>query len=414
MELSDYENAMAKGEFGEPRRFALEQQIVVGKFFEAADFVEISQVHLMADGEAVGKAGVEMLEGLLRHGSADCRLAVPTVTDPRGVDAKACGRLRQPQGCREREDRISTALSRMGALLTNTCINYQTICPPTIGEHVAFGDTGSSNYANSVCGARTNFEGGVAALWAGLTGRVPRYGMHLAERRQGTHHYKIVFQPESLSDWGALGALIGREMKSYFDIPVISGLTINPVSDQLKHFAAAIASYGSTPLFHMIGVTPEASDLSTVFSSGTPQPVVISRDRLATFYKSFRVEPGPIDIVVFSAPQLSLFELQTLANLLDGKRIHPSVTLIATTSPEIAAAADRMGLTERVTGAGGVLLEGVCFYQMYAREMGINNGWKRLVSNSAKLCNILGGYGYEPVLATMERCVDAAVEGVLR
>ena len=85
----------------------------------------------------------------------------------------------------------------------------------------------------------------------------------------------------------------------------------------------------------------------------------------------------------------------------------------ATTSPEIARAADRMGLTQIITGAGGALLEGVCFYQMYAREIGIANDWKRLMSNSAKICNILGGYGYQPLLASMERCVEAAVKGAV-
>ena len=33
------------------------------------------------------------------------------------------------------------------------------------------------------------------------------------------------------------------------------------------------------------------------------------------------------------------------------------------------------------------------------------------MTNSAKLVNIIGGYGYEPVLASMARCVEAAVGG---
>ena len=54
---------------------------------------------------------------------------------------------------------------------------------------MAYGDTGSSIYANSVCGARTNFEGGPSALAAAMTGRVPRYGYHLDEhRREGERH----------------------------------------------------------------------------------------------------------------------------------------------------------------------------------------------------------------------------------
>ena len=54
--------------------------------------------------------------------------------------------------------------------MTDTCINYQTFMAPVRGEHLAFGDTGSVNYANSVCGAKSNFEGGAAALWAALSG----------------------------------------------------------------------------------------------------------------------------------------------------------------------------------------------------------------------------------------------------
>jgi hypothetical protein len=53
----------------------------------------------------------------------------------------------------------------------------------------------------------------------------------------------------------------------------------------------------------------------------------------------------------------------------------------------------------------------MCFYQSYAREIAEANGWKRLATNSAKLTNILGGYGYEPVLLSMEACVAAACAG---
>ena len=61
--------------------------------------------------------------------------------------------------------------------------------------------------------------------------------------------------------------------------------------------------------------------------------------------------------------------------------------------------------------AGGIVLEGVCFYNMHAREIGDANGWRRLMSNSAKIVNILGGYGYRPALASMQDCIEAAIEG---
>jgi len=50
----------------------------------------------------------------------------------------------------------------------------------------------------------------------------------------------------------------------------------------------------------------------------------------------------------------------------------------------------------------------MCFYQSYAREMAEANGWSALATNSAKITNILGGYGYRPILMSMERCIDAA------
>ena len=53
----------------------------------------------------------------------------------------------------------------------------------------------------------------------------------------------------------------------------------------------------------------------------------------------------------------------------------------------------------------------MCFYQSYAREMGEANGWKRLMTNSVKLTNIIGGYGYEPTLSNMENCVASALAG---
>ena len=74
----------------------------------------------------------------------------------------------------------------MDVVTTDTCINYQTVYQPHLGEHVAWGDTGTVIYANSVFGARSNFESGPAALAAAITGRTPAYGFHLDEHRRGS------------------------------------------------------------------------------------------------------------------------------------------------------------------------------------------------------------------------------------
>jgi len=89
------------------------------------------------------------------------------------------------------------------------------------------------------------------------------------------------------------------------------------------------------------------------------------------------------------------------------------VPLLAVTSPQVKPDSDRMGFTGSIENAGGTVLSGMCFYQSYAREIAEAQGWKCLATNSAKLVNILGGYGYQPMLASMEACVDAAVSGRL-
>ena len=172
MRLNDLEKQMLAGERGEPRRWAIAQQIAVGEFFDAADFVEVAQVHICADAEALGPSGVAFLEQIASAPEEQRRALVPTITDPRGTDFRRAARIGHPDWVVELERRAADAMAAMRIMLTDTCINYQSVLPPVRGEHLAFGDTGSAIYANSVCGARSNYEGGPAALAAALTGRV--------------------------------------------------------------------------------------------------------------------------------------------------------------------------------------------------------------------------------------------------
>jgi len=403
---------MLVGEAGPARQWAVRHQIEVGEFFDAPDFVPVAQAHVMADTESLGEEGVRWLEGLAALPADERRVRVPTITDPRGIDFDTYKRLKQTDAMADIEARAIRAFEALGVLMTNTCINYQTVLPPVHGEHLAMGDTGVVIYSNSVMGARSNFEGGPSALAAGLTGRTPRYGYHLDVHRRGTRHFRVDHRPRDLADWGALGGIIGRAANSYWEVPVISGIDRAPNSDELKHFGAALASFGSVALFHMPGVTPEAPTLGEAFQ-GQPVPdaMTIGEADFRDFYRSYDAKDHTVDVVVFGAPQLSLLEMQVVAGLLDGRRVHAATTLIVTTSPEIKFAADRMGLTRRIEDAGGIVAAGICFYQSYAREMAEANGWQRLVPNSAKLVNIIAGYGYKPTLATTERCIDCAVAG---
>src|SRR5205085_3291193 len=116
--------------------------------------------------------------------------------------------LKQQPWMLDLERRAIAAFEALGILMTDTCINYQTIMPPVRGEHVAYGDTGVVIYCNSVCGARSNFEGGPSALSAGLTGRTPRYGYHLDAQRRATRVVEIASTPCQLAEGGAVGGIV--------------------------------------------------------------------------------------------------------------------------------------------------------------------------------------------------------------
>jgi predicted aconitase len=409
MRLTDEEQAMLAGDAGPARQWAIQHQMRVGRYFGATDFVPVSQAHIMADTESLGVAGVEWLERLAALPDGERRVRIPTITDPRGTDFAAATRLKQQEWMLALERRAIIAFEALGVLMTDTCINYQTIMPAVRGEHMAYGDTGVVIYSNSVLGARSNFEGGPAALAAGLTGRTPRYGYHLPERRRATMLLRIGFTPRELHDWGALGGIVGRLAGDYWQVPALLGIDHVPTSDELKHFGAALASYGSVALFHMVGITPEAQRLEDIADPSLAVTATIAEADLRAFQGTYLQRVDKVDVVVFSTPQLSLFELRDLADMLNGRRV--MVPLLAVTSPQVKPDADRFSVTGRIEAAGGLVLSGMCFYQSYAREMAEANGWQALATNSAKLVNILGGYGYQPVLLSMQACVDAACTG---
>jgi predicted aconitase len=399
---------MLAGELGPVKRWAIDHMVQVGRMFDAADLVPASQAHIMGDPEAVGEAGADLLETLRRD---QARVTIPTITDPRGVDLSWYAPLGQTEEMATLERRIVEAMTGIGIMMTNTCINYQTVMPPVLGDHVAFGDTGVVIYSNSICGARSNFEGGPSALAAGLTGRTPRYGLHLDEKRQATRRFRVTEQPKNLTDWGLLGAAVGKLAGSYWAVPVIEGLEAVPTSDEAKHMGAAMASYGSTPLFHMVGITPEAPTLAAV--GGDKLPVeMVGEDVLGALRSRFGCRGDKVDVVVFAAPQLSLVEMQMVAELSRGRTFQ--VPIFACAAPQVYPDAQRMGFVDAFEQAGGKVLVGTCFYNGFAREVGEANGWTRILSNSAKIVNILGGYGYQPALADMAACIGAAETGVIQ
>jgi len=413
MRLTREERGILHGERGEAIRRALELQLEVGKFYGAKRFVSVSNVHMMGDIEVMGDGGLAHLEQLVRSG-ARCEVAI--TTNARCFDFAYVDRFDQDRTEAAKEKQLIGFLKQMNVMTTDTCINYQTTYQPHFGERLAWGDTGTVIWANSVCGARTNFESGPAAMAAAMTGRVPEYGFHLDRHRRGTLLVELETDLTDLAEWGALGKIVGEPHQSYFEVPVFTGIKRAPTADELKHLGASLASYGSMAMYHMVGVTPEAPTLRAALGGGRPRTRVrIGRADIDRVFANYRNPDATCNFVVFSGPQLSIFELRTLAALFDGKRVHPGTTVFVTTSSGVLSAARTLGYAQTLEAAGVMLLEGVCVYILQnLSRMRAANGWTNMISNSAKIVNTITAHKFNTILRRTSECVDIACTGAFR
>ena len=401
---------MLRGEQGRAVQEALQLQLEVGRFFGAKRFVPVSNVHMMGDIEVMGDSGKSFLERAARLGAKCVR---PTTTNARCIDFAYVDQLQQDHSEARKEKELIACLRRMDVITADTCINYQTLYQPHLGEHVAWGDTGTVIYANSVYGARSNFEAGPAALAAGITGRVPEYGFHLDAHRRGSFQVNLRADLNDLADWGAVGKIVGSAHQDYYAVPVFNGVKRQPSADELKHLGASLASYGSMGMFHMVGVTPEAATLKAAFGGNRPKDTVTITNRdLERVYAGYNTQNNPLNLVVFSGPQQSLFEMKRLADLLAGRKVCAGSQLFVTTSNGVKSAARELGYLQAIEQAGATVLEGVCFYILQSLpQMRQREGWSNLVTNSAKLANIIGAHKFNTILRRTTECIDIACSG---
>jgi predicted aconitase len=413
LDLTPEEQAVLAGSRGEAPRRALEYQIEVGRFWGAKRLVPVTNVHMMGDIEVMGDAGLEFLKNELKSGA---RCAVGTTTNARCIDFAHCDRLGQAPAEVAKERELIQVLRRMDVVTTDTCINYQTVYQPHLGEHVAWGDTGTVIYANSVFGARSNFESGPAALAAAMTGRTPAYGFHLDEHRRGSFAVELTAKLDDLADWGAVGKLIGETHQDYFAVPVFHGYHRTPTADELKHLGAALASYGSMGMYHFVGVTPEAPSVEAALGDRAgKERVAISDREIQKVYESYSLGDGDARLVVFSGPQQSLFEMKQLAHLFRGKAVKAGSSCFVTTNGAVLAQSRALGYAKTLEDAGVTILEGVCFYILQnLSPMRQANGWTNMVSSSAKIVNIIGAHRFNTILRRTADCVEIACSGRLK
>ena len=414
MELTEKERSWLAGDEGDAKQWAMQFNYNLGTFFGAEKMLPVASAHFAPDLRMGGDTSVALLEDFVKQNT---QILVEGYLDPCHIDfekeAKIVGKWGVSQSFVEEERQVLSLCKKLGFRPTQTCIPYQTVSPPKFGEHLSWGDTGAAICANSMFGARTNFEGGPSALASALIGRTPAYGLHLTENRRGNHLIEIECDPVEIADWGAIAALSGEFARGYDTVPVFTCGKAQPSADMVKQLGVALASFGGNAMFHLVGVTPEAPSLEVACQGVLPeQKHVISQKELDAAFARKTLSQPDVDLVVFAAPQLSIEEVEEIVERLDNRRVHENTRLVMAVDLHVKAVADRTGLTERVLKLGAEFSSGTCFYPE-APLLRKGTGWRSVVTHSAKLVNTLASAGYETALRRLDDCLTAAVTGKL-
>jgi predicted aconitase len=205
-----------------------------------------------------------------------------------------------------------------------------------------------------------------------------------------------------------LGYLIGKIAQDR--IPVVAGLGVQPLEDQLKALGAAATSSGAVALFHIVGVTPEAPTLEAAFQGKQPARVVeVSLEDLRRARRELTTAEGEqLDLVVLGSPHFSLAEFRLLAPLLEGQQAHPGVQFLVTSSRVMVEMAKRAGYLAALEAFGGKVTVDTC---ILASPMLLPH-IRTLMTNSAKYAYYAPGLlDRRVIFGSMADCVRSAIEG---
>jgi predicted aconitase len=403
LHLSTEEQAMLSGDLGPGMQKAMEIVVALGQIYGARRLVEVASVQVAGVSyRNLGEAGIEFLSQWAGQG---VRVRVPTTLNPAGMDLRDWQELGFSGDFASRQLAVIEAFERFGVRATCTCTPYLVGNVPRFGEHVAWAESSAVSYANSVLGARTNREGGPSALAAAVTGRTAAYGLHLDENRRAMLRVDVRCPVRTLSDFGALGHLVGKVARNR--VPYFVGLEVGAglPCPYLKALGAAMAASGAVALYHVAGVTPEA-DRSGVLAPNHQTLVV---DDLQPAYAALNSDAHEIDLVWFGCPHASLEEMAEVVRLLDGRRTKAALWI--TTARQVREQAEAQGLVAAIEASGGRIVADMCAVVAPVQEL----GFRTVATSSAKGAAYLPSHaGLLVRYGTVERCVEAAVSGVWR
>ena len=418
-QLEDIDKALLSGT---NKAHALAMRIIIrtATITAAPSLLSVTQAHV--DGAHFGPASLLFGKRLLELGGT---FSVPTTVNALTIDQQRWRSLGVDTAFGTESDDLANAFLAMGAQPSFTCAPYQLPSAPKAGEQVAFGESNAVCFANSVLGAKTAKYPNMLEALIALTGRAPRGGMHVDENRKPEICITVPALGELNDDaplddafWPLLGHVVGERAGAR--IPLICGLENiqpPPSRDALKAFSASFATCAGAPMFHILGVTPEAHLYSNTSTSTLPSAAITWTD-LADTWRTFNplsTSPLKIDLISLGSPHFSLREMAQLYSLIaiQNRPKHPHTAVIVTTSRAQHALATQAGYIDLLKTFGVQVLTDTCW--CFVREPVIKQGVKRILTDSGKYAFYGQGLtGRETRFGGLKACVEVACTGEWR
>jgi predicted aconitase len=391
MYLTDEEQKMLNGNYGKTVQTCMKVLVKLGEIYGADHMISVNNVH--SPGVSYRVAGDAGLNYVL-DASKDACFCVPTTLNTIGIDSEKWEEIGFDRAFSEKQMELSEAYHKLGAIAMNTCSPFLHGNLPMQGEHIAWGESSAVAFINSVVGARTNREGGPTALAAAITGRVPAYGLHLDENRQGKYLIIVDMDLSTDKDFAVLGYFVGKVAGS--EVPVIDGIKKRPTLENFKALSASIASSGAVALYHVVGFTPEAPTREAVIADDV-EPIIFNQAEYEKVCSKFHLT-GEIDFVVLGCPHTSIIEMKVINDLLKGKKVKSRVWIC--TSRQIMHLADKMGYVKTIEESGAEIICDTCPVLCQT----IEKGYKTIATNSGKMAHYAPGQWHlKPVTAQNRR-----------
>ncbi|MGX5849227.1 cis-3-hydroxy-L-proline dehydratase [Mesorhizobium sp. PL10] len=408
IELTEGDERIAAGALGKAAQVAMKIIVRMAELQGAACLRDISQAHIDGCGYT-GPGGLQFATKLLDWGA---QVVIPTTLNAISVDQLRWSAQGIEPSFGEAASRLADTYVKMGAKSTFTCAPYLLESAPKKGDQIVWAESNAVVYANSVLGARTMKYPDYLDICVALTGRAPSAGCHLDENRHAAIQIDL-FEIEEADDalYPLLGYCVG--MIAGADIPVIEGLSHHkPTSDDLKAFGAAFATTSGAPMFHMVGVTPEASSLAEATGNSAPaRAIKVCRSDLARCWEELNgAQADAIDLVALGSPHFSFDEFVKLASLCRGRSKREGIVVIATCARATLEKVRDVGLAPELEQFGVQFVTDTCWCMIV--EPVVPPSVKVIMTNSAKYAHYGPGLlGKRMRFGSLASCVEAACSG---